>query len=160
MKTCSKCKSDKDLSDFYKDKSKRDGMRKECKTCQAAQHKLRRDSEDGRAYQKRYWESYRSTPKGLRAKKSSSLKFHYSMTIEDFHGLLLRQGGRCGICQTIDPGSRAFHVDHDHGCCPGMRSCGKCIRGLLCHKCNAGLGMFGDSVVSLTLAIQYLERNK
>ena len=35
-------------------------------------------------------------------------------------------------------------VDHDHSCCPGSKTCGKCLRGLACQKCNQGIGQFGD----------------
>lgn len=65
----------------------------------------------------------------------------------------------CAICGSMEPGGRGrFHVDHDHGCCPGKsNSCGKCIRGVLCHKCNTGLGSFNDSHALLRLAAYYVE---
>jgi hypothetical protein len=54
-------------------------------------------------------------------------------------------------------GNGGFHVDHDHACCPGTRSCGKCIRGMLCNRCNTGLGMFLDDPNRLRHAASYLE---
>lgn len=49
-------------------------------------------------------------------------------------------------------------VDHDHACCPGERSCGNCIRGLICFQCNAAAGMLqNDSSIARALA-GYLER--
>lgn len=31
-------------------------------------------------------------------------------------------------------------IDHAHTCCEGRRSCGSCIRGMLCNGCNMALG--------------------
>jgi hypothetical protein len=46
-------------------------------------------------------------------------------------------------------GSQGFNIDHDHSCCNrGARSCGKCIRGMLCTSCNTGLGQV-ERVVKL-----------
>jgi hypothetical protein len=51
-------------------------------------------------------------------------------------------------------------IDHDHACCPGRISCGKCIRGLLCNRCNRALGLLGDSIELLKKMIAYLEQSK
>ena len=61
---------------------------------------------------------------------------------------LLRLGrGVCEICGRTN-GARRLAVDHDH-------NTGK-VRGLLCHRCNAGLGLFRDDPSILTLAREYL----
>jgi hypothetical protein len=52
----------------------------------------------------------------------------------DVNALLDKQHGKCALCSAELNGS--FHVDHDHGCCPGVRSCGACVRGILCQSCN------------------------
>ncbi|MFF4691454.1 endonuclease domain-containing protein [Streptomyces sp. NPDC001307] len=46
------------------------------------------------------------------------------------------QQARCAVCGT-DSDGRTLHIDHDHACCPGRRSCGECMRGLVCSNCNA-----------------------
>lgn len=82
----------------------------------------------------------------------------YNVTVEEYEARLMSQGGLCAICGTDTPGGRGrFHIDHDHTCCPGTaNSCGKCVRGLLCHRCNVMLGCAGDSVDILRDALVYL----
>lgn len=85
----------------------------------------------------------------------SQLKVKYGLTAEGFAALLERQGNRCAICQaSFEEAPTA--VDHDQSCCAGRKSCGKCVRGVLCKKCNAGLGLLGDSPENLERAIAYL----
>lgn len=77
----------------------------------------------------------------------------YGVTPEQF-ALLTANG--CHICGAKD---RRYHVDHDHACCPtDKRSCGKCVRGVLCGQCNQALGMLRDRVDLLQNAIAYLNR--
>jgi hypothetical protein len=51
-------------------------------------------------------------------------------------------------------------VDHDHACCPGRKSCGKCVRGLLCNGCNAALGLAAEDPKVLRTLADYIERAK
>jgi hypothetical protein len=64
---------------------------------------------------------------------------------------MLVQGGVCGICLNPDP-KGLLCVDHNH-------ATGK-TRGLLCHKCNRGLGCFEDDVNLLLQAVNYLHHHK
>jgi len=58
----------------------------------------------------------------------------YSMTPDNFDGLLAHQGGVCALCGATrsDRLGRRFHVDHDHD--TGG------VRGLLCSACNITVG--------------------
>ena len=78
------------------------------------------------------------------SRKKSKRKYRiscYGLTQDDFNLLLKIQGYACGMCRELFAEGQLIHVDHDHGCCPVKnRSCGKCVRGLLCHGCNIALG--------------------
>lgn len=52
-----------------------------------------------------------------------------------------------------------LNVDHDHSCCPGYKSCGKCVRGALCTPCNSALGLLKDDAERLTNLLMYLAQN-
>jgi hypothetical protein len=62
----------------------------------------------------------------------------YKMTEQDYEKMFLEQNCVCAICKQ-PPRKNKLHIDHDHSCCPTKISCGKCIRGLLCSKCNSSL---------------------
>ena len=73
----------------------------------------------------------------------------YGLTQADADRILAAQGGCCAICHVMKPGGRgSWHVDHDH-------VTGR-VRGLLCHKCNTGIGLFGDNPMMLEVAVRYL----
>jgi hypothetical protein len=73
------------------------------------------------------------------------LKRTYKLTPEQVGALVTRQGGVCRVCQAAP----AVHIDHDHD--DGR------IRGVLCFKCNAGIGQFADDPGRLRRAAAYLE---
>jgi hypothetical protein len=85
----------------------------------------------------------------------------YTLTEEDYAELLASQNGKCAVCLTVPPDGNprnGFHVDHDHACCPGRRSCGRCVRGLLCGECNRALGMLHDDSVRIRALAEYADR--
>jgi hypothetical protein len=88
------------------------------------------------------------------------LKELYGMTLDDYARMLESQGGLCANsgCFNPPPADRRFDMDHDHACCPGKKSCGKCVRGLLCRQCNHALGMLRDDVKRIRGLADYLER--
>lgn len=102
----------------------------------------------------RYQQKVKADPEYHRKR---DLKKKYNMTSEQFLDLLEKQGNTCAICQAT---YNNYAIDHDHACCSGEITCGKCVRGVLCQKCNRGIGQFNDSIEILQNAITYLLANK
>lgn len=90
---------------------------------------------------------------------SNGLWSKYRITGGQYRDMLTRQGGACAICNGVNADGRALAVDHDHSCCPGSRSCGRCVRSLLCHDCNVAIGHMKDDVSLLKRAVAYLEEH-
>lgn len=102
-------------------------------------------------------------PEGFRrARVNTYLKNVYGITLKRWEELYAQQKGLCAICKkpiTVKlSGTQDCGVDHNHSCCPGSKSCGKCVRELLCLKCNWGIGQFDDDVIKLRSAIKYLTK--
>jgi hypothetical protein len=88
----------------------------------------------------------------LRSTRNHFLKKLYGLTLCEWEKLFKKQNKQCAICNSKINFSkkRAWATDHDHKT--------KKIRGILCYRCNYGLGFFNDSVHLLQLAIKYLQR--
>ena len=82
----------------------------------------------------------------------------YSMTPQQYAALHEAQGGRCAICQRATGATRRLSVDHDHTCCNGPTSCGRCVRGLLCRPCNDLLGHIRDDPATAARVVTYLDQ--
>lgn len=82
----------------------------------------------------------------------------YGLEDGEYDLLYEMQGGKCAGCQRATGKSKKLSIDHDHSCCPGPVSCGKCVRGLLCTQCNKGvLGHSRDSIEFFERFIDYLK---
>lgn len=79
--------------------------------------------------------------------RSCKLRKKFGWTIDDYNSQLTKQGGRCGICMER-PASKRLGTDHCH-------KHGN-VRGLLCDRCNTGLGLFRDDPDILRMALFYL----
>ena len=102
-----------------------------CKTAEV----MERQREYRRSHPNR--ESKESRKKYNRKARISS----YGLTEEQFDLILAAQNYACAMCCEPFQAGQRIHVDHDHACCSRKnRSCGACLRGLLCHTCNIALG--------------------
>lgn len=139
-KICTVCRVEKSLDLFYNRKASDDGKAYRCKEC---------DNKAVREFRKRHESRYREQA------RATQLKLKYGLSQEDFDSMLESQGYACKICKsdierTISQShtEKTLVVDHDHK--TGV------VRGLLCSKCNRGLGHFKDDISLLTGAINYL----
>lgn len=146
---CLKCKKTKGVDQFGFARAGKFQCRSHCKDC---------TNKEGKKYwrknAKRFIErgkSYRAQPRIKKQIREAHLRRTYKISSEDFRATLDKQGGGCGLCNSKIPGGvGAFHVDHDHRCCPGRKSCGKCVRGVLCSRCNHLLGVFENNTKFFT----------
>lgn len=105
-----------------------------------------------RAYQKQ-WRianrariiAYGLQVKGPRA--AAHRRERYGLSDEQYQQMLLFQDGCCAICGKKS--SQTLCIDHDHA--TGI------VRGLLCRRCNRGLGFFNDDEALLHIAAVYLQ---
>lgn len=126
MKSCSICKEVKETSAFYSNKNTRDRLSSACIPCSRVR---------SRAY---------------------ITKHRYGLTIESYQAMLEAQDNSCAACGIEFDEVTRPNVDHDHKCCSGVKTCGKCVRGLLCSKCNSMAGAIEYNLPYLDDVLRYL----
>lgn len=159
MKTCRDCGETKPFEKLASSWNNQRGKRyylSQCKDCYNAGRRGDQKSKDRDAERKR--ERY-ATDEAYRLRIQDQYRLsHYGITREQYDDMWERQGRACAICRTPNPNAkRKWHLDHDHSCCSATaRSCGKCVRGILCQKCSVALGGFDDDPIKVHAAWIYL----
>src|SRR4030065_1694969 len=134
MKVCTACNESRPLSEFYWT-TRRNGERareSKCVTWRRAQFKQWRESPIGREW------------------KNRKCLVNYGIDKPTYVAMYDAQRGVCAICGKPESKKRngrvvMLAVDHDH--VTGI------VRGLLCHKCNSGLGAFMESPTLVATAL-------
>ena len=174
-KKCTKCNEFKDVSNFHKWSKGQDGLKLFCKPCVKHYDLIENDpkrifprKEQNGLLHCRYCEQYLDKSKfwgGLTyCRECSKQVGHagklkgYGLTVDKYIDMEKSQNGVCAICKNPELNKNRLSVDHNHACCPGTKSCGKCVRGLLCSKCNFFIGAAKDNIKILQAAIDYLKK--
>lgn len=153
-KRCPQCRTVKPAGEFGRHNSRVDGLSFYCKACERESSRRRRleNPELAERNRARLRELYADQPRYL----DYVYRNKFGITWARYQEMLEVQDGKCAICLR-PPGKQRLSVDHDHDCCPDKsKSCGGCVRGLLCSDCNFGLGLFRDDAQLLSKAMSYL----
>ena len=131
-KDCPQC-GESDPNNFYYYKNKKVKTSNLCKVCHCQRSRER-------------WYKRSELDQNI-----STVKRLYNLDKDKYIKLINEHKGLCAICNKEPDTKRGLHVDHDH-------STGE-VRGLLCHRCNTGLGQFLDDPELLNSAISYLKES-
>jgi hypothetical protein len=179
-KQCTKCKILKNFSEFHKFSNSPDGHKHYCKQCvkeydlsnwdkkrvftplvKTDTHIQCRRCEQIKPiaeYSRRNNKYFKSYCKKCSYELGSANNIHRKgISVEEYEELEKKQNGLCKICNSPEQKNKRLSIDHDHKCCPGYDTCGKCNRGLLCSRCNKVLGQVNDDIETLTSMIDYLK---
>jgi hypothetical protein len=124
---CGTCRTAKSRSEFFINGN--GNPRTDCKSCSPSIWRAYYDSDTSKQW-------------------SYALKGRYNITVAQYMAMLKEQDGLCAICKQPERIQKRgdeiarLSVDHDHRCCPQRgKSCGKCVRRLLCSLCNHAIGI-------------------
>lgn len=143
-KKCSKCNNVKSV-DFFIKAETFDTYSAVCNECVGERWQLwytdsLDDLRSANAERNRKWAASEQGKHSIFLKRLR----RYNLTEKEYNDLYEACNGICPICSV----KKVTAIDHDH-------KTGK-VRGLLCHDCNRGLGIFKDDVNMLAKAAKYL----
>jgi len=120
-----------------------------CKSCNKEHEQSSREIKSNSA--PRLCENFRPYNKLFDDKRDGIVRRQYGITLAQYEQMLRDQDNKCAICGNEDEvEGRRLAVDHCHQ--------NGNIRGLLCGKCNRGIGLFYDNPKLLEKAISYLTK--
>jgi hypothetical protein len=135
FKKCTRCLVEKSFESFVKRSNRKHPFQPYCKSC----HSSKQSEYDRYDYNRNY-----------------DLMKSYGINHDDYLKILKDQNGKCGICgkcsSELTGVKRHLCVDHCHKT--------NVIRGLLCDKCNRGLGLLGDNIDIIYKAYTYLSKSQ
>ncbi len=160
---CYTCKIYKTREHFSKNKKKKNGLNGQCRDCKSiSDKKYRKDNAEAISIRRRkswqdnieinkerqrvYYENNKEKIQQSAKEKKYNLPWHViEKMIED-------QNYLCAICfKDFRKSEQKFPINIDH--CHLSNK----VRGILCSKCNLGIGHFEDSIDMLENAIRYLK---
>ena len=138
IRTCTRCNETKELNaeNFCKSKRYVGGLTRWCRVC-------------ANKYRNTWALGDRSENTQLhRAREFAREMKKYGTTVEWYRDKLIEQSGICALCKHLSHHHgtiQRLQVDHNHDCCDlHTKSCGECLRGLLCADCNIRLAPVED----------------
>lgn len=131
MKICTKCKEEKETTQYHKLRLGKNGLNPVCNTCRNEAQRANRESH-----------GYRS-----------QIRYLYGLSYEAYLGLLEKQKGVCVGCES------PFYIEGDSLSIPCVDHCHTTnkVRGILCKRCNLALGYVKDNQNTLESLILYLQ---
>jgi RNA polymerase-binding transcription factor DksA len=97
---------------------------------------------------KEYRSHYDRKPEVKLKRKEYRIKIKYGITLEEYNNRM-SSSNVCESCNESISTARLCY-DHDHDT--------MAFRGVLCSKCNYGIGVLGDNIESVRNALKYLEK--
>jgi hypothetical protein len=87
-------------------------------------------------------------------KKLVTVMRKHKLTFKMVSEMVKGQKDRCARCEERLTGTPYF--DHDHACCTSQKTCGLCLRGIVCARCNLMMAGYDDYVKNPEQTDRYL----